>query len=95
VGDIVAASPEEQEIKNRIANLDCRINAKISAIKEFDQSTEGTRMRKSGDENVPQSNLPSDSDVEEFKRLENKRRDLVVERDTLKQLRKAAGKYCQ
>jgi hypothetical protein len=41
VGDIVVASIEEQEIKNQIANLDCCINAKISTIKEFDQSTEG------------------------------------------------------
>jgi hypothetical protein len=79
VGDIVAASPNEQEIKKRIANIDCLINAKISAIKEFDQSTEGKerlrlncRMRKSGDENVTLSNLPSDSEVEEFNWLENK-----------------------
>jgi hypothetical protein len=49
-------------------------------------------MRKSGDEKIPQSNLPSDSEVDEFNQLENKWRDLVVERDTLKQLCKATGK---
>ena len=97
-GDIVGALPKEQEITNQTANIDCHINAKIYAIKEFHQSIEAKervrlncRMRKSGGGNFPQSNLPSDSEVEEFNRLDNKRRDLVVERDTLKQLSKATG----